>query len=179
MTAMKLQKLLYYAQAWHLARFGTRAFVEDVEAWARGPVVRSIYREHRKNWAVAAMPGGDASLVEGTRHEVFTWVSKVYGEFSAEQLSAMTHAEVPWLVARQGLPEGAPSETPIDDDLMRDFYSRQTLSPAEAVESAAASAALEGLEIGSDWQQAVMDAIDTPGGVDALIAQRLQEHRAE
>ncbi len=45
---MKLQKLVFYAQAWHLARRGTALFAEDVEAWPWGPVVRSLYVETRK-----------------------------------------------------------------------------------------------------------------------------------
>ena len=32
MTNMKLQKLLYYEQAYHLARFGTPLFDDDIEA---------------------------------------------------------------------------------------------------------------------------------------------------
>lgn len=39
----KLQKLLYYAQGWHLAVTDRRLFAEDLEAWAEGPVIRSVW----------------------------------------------------------------------------------------------------------------------------------------
>lgn len=39
MTSMKLQKLVYYCQAWHLAWSDEPLFRESIEAWANGPVV--------------------------------------------------------------------------------------------------------------------------------------------
>ncbi|HSS48337.1 MAG TPA: type II toxin-antitoxin system antitoxin SocA domain-containing protein, partial [Thermoanaerobaculia bacterium] len=47
MTAMKLQKLVYYSQAWSLVWDEEPLFAERVEAWANGPVVPDLYREHK------------------------------------------------------------------------------------------------------------------------------------
>ena len=47
-TNLKLQKLLYYAQAWHLAHFGSPLFSDDIEAWQYGPVIKSIYQKYSK-----------------------------------------------------------------------------------------------------------------------------------
>ena len=48
-TNLKLQKLVYYAQAWSLAlRNGTPMFSEPIEAWASGPVCRPLYRRFKK-----------------------------------------------------------------------------------------------------------------------------------
>ncbi len=43
---MKLQKLIYYCQAWSLVWDEEPLFSEDIEAWANGPVVRSLYEAH-------------------------------------------------------------------------------------------------------------------------------------
>lgn len=43
LTNLKLQKLLYYQQGFHLAVFGIPLFNEDVEAWMYGPVVPDVY----------------------------------------------------------------------------------------------------------------------------------------
>jgi len=43
MTAMKLQKLVYYSQAWHLVWDEEPLFSDPIEAWANGPIVRSLY----------------------------------------------------------------------------------------------------------------------------------------
>lgn len=47
MTAMKLQKLVYYCQAWHQAWSDEPLFRETIEAWANGPVVPALYEAHR------------------------------------------------------------------------------------------------------------------------------------
>jgi uncharacterized phage-associated protein len=46
-TTVKLQKLIYYCQAWHLVRTDSALFDDRIEAWPQGPVVPSIYRKHR------------------------------------------------------------------------------------------------------------------------------------
>lgn len=48
LTNLKLQKLLYYQQGFHLANFGTPLFKEDIEAWMYGPVVPCIYDHFRE-----------------------------------------------------------------------------------------------------------------------------------
>jgi uncharacterized phage-associated protein len=45
-TAMKLQKLCCYAQAWSLAWDNVPLFPEEFEAWANGPVCRELYNKH-------------------------------------------------------------------------------------------------------------------------------------
>jgi uncharacterized phage-associated protein len=47
LTAMKLQKLVYYSQAWSLVWDEKPLFRERVEAWANGPVVRRLFEVHK------------------------------------------------------------------------------------------------------------------------------------
>ncbi|MGW0920666.1 Panacea domain-containing protein [Streptomyces sp. NPDC002755] len=47
MTAMKLQKLVYYCQAWHLVWEGRALFPEAIRAWASGPVCPAVYELHQ------------------------------------------------------------------------------------------------------------------------------------
>ncbi len=42
-SPLKLQKLIYYAQAWHLVHFDKTLFKDKIEAWSHGPVVPAIY----------------------------------------------------------------------------------------------------------------------------------------
>ena len=62
MTAMKLEKLVYYCQCWHLARAGQALFSDPIEAWKQGPVVPALYQKHRGTYTVNHWPHGDASL---------------------------------------------------------------------------------------------------------------------
>lgn len=48
-TPMKLQKLIYLAHGIHLARYGKSLIVENIEAWAYGPVVPKVY-DFFKSW---------------------------------------------------------------------------------------------------------------------------------
>ena len=64
MTAMKLQKLIYYSQAWSLVWDEATLFQEHVQAWAIGPVVPELYAAHKGLYSVAAgqIAGNPATL---------------------------------------------------------------------------------------------------------------------
>ena len=47
MSHLKLQKLLYFVQGYHLAYFGKPLFEDDFEAWVHGPVSRKLFEKHR------------------------------------------------------------------------------------------------------------------------------------
>src|SRR5215469_11387558 len=94
MTAMKLQKLCYYAYGYHLAWEGRKLFPEPFEAWANGPVSRPLYREHRGRLTLG--PGeipGDPGALDSDERESVDLVLRAYGGQSAHQLSLMTHNE--------------------------------------------------------------------------------------
>lgn len=63
-TNLKLQKLLYYSQAWHLAIYDEPLFQDRIEAWVHGPVVPSVFREYRSfRWSpIWPTPDDDALL---------------------------------------------------------------------------------------------------------------------
>lgn len=47
LTVWKLQKLLYYCQAWSLVWNEKPLFKEPIFAWASGPVVREVYEKYK------------------------------------------------------------------------------------------------------------------------------------
>lgn len=105
--AMKLQKLVYYCQAWSLVWEERAIFQDRIEAWVNGPVVPALYQLHRGAFEVSNWPTGNPeALVEDDRSTV-DGVLKFYGSKSSQWLSDLTHMERPWLDARKGL---APSE---------------------------------------------------------------------
>jgi uncharacterized phage-associated protein len=157
MEAKKLQKLVYYAQAWSAAFRGKRLFANDIQAWAQGPVVPYLYSKHRQQWMVDRWPSGDPAHLSPVARDIVCWVIDRYGEFTGAELSEMTHAETPWLVARGDLPDRAWSQAPISVDLMAKYYANQVLSPERAVRHAVGNAALEGLSV--------------PKGFDAVLTQ--------
>ena len=91
LTNLKLQKLLYYQQGYHLAAFGTPLFAEDVEAWMYGPVVPAVY-DVFSAYGSSALPVVDTEVSLSEEEEVlFCQVYDAYREFSAIGLMNRTH----------------------------------------------------------------------------------------
>ena len=125
MSAMKLQKLVYYSQAWQLAFEDQPLFDERIEAWANGPVVRELYDQHRGSFSVSRWPIGDPAALRPDERDTVDLVLRTYGTKTAQWLSDATHAEMPWLQARGPLSGGARSNAPISPESMRVFYARE------------------------------------------------------
>ena len=94
---LKLQKMLYYMQGFHLAFFGTPLFEEEIKAWQYGPVVPSVYEEYKRYESKAIdLPEGPVIELTEDEEAVFDNVYDEYNQFSAVALMKMTHKESPW-----------------------------------------------------------------------------------
>jgi integrase len=122
MSTWKLQKLVYYSQAWHLAWDEEPLFLEPIEAWANGPVVRALYKLHRGRFNVADWPKGTPSQLTNSERVTIDLVLNEYGDLTGRQLSALTHSERPWQEARTGLSPTDRSTRHINLEGMHDFY---------------------------------------------------------
>ncbi len=123
MTTMKLQKLVYYCQAWSLVWDEKPMFPEKIQAWANGPVVRKLYDQHMGAFQVTSLRRGDPDNLTDTQRETIDAVLEEYGNRSAQWLSDLTHMEEPWDVTRKGLREGAASEEEIKHETLYNYYS--------------------------------------------------------
>lgn len=132
LSAMKLQKLVYYSQAWSLVWDDRPLFGERVEAWAHGPVVRELYDRHRGHFEVRDWPWGDAAALDVDGRATVDAVLGFYGGRSAQWLSDLTHRERPWAEARAGMPEGERGSREISLESMMEYYG--TLPPAHGGE---------------------------------------------
>jgi len=122
MSAMKLQKLVYYAQAWSLVWDDAPLFSERIEAWANGPVVYELYNRHRGQFAVARWDGNMDALTP-VQQETVDSVLQFYGDKSPQWLSDLTHMERPWKSARGNLPDGERCDNEITLESMAEYYS--------------------------------------------------------
>ncbi|MEM6190471.1 Panacea domain-containing protein [Shewanella scandinavica] len=125
MSAMKLQKLLYYCQAWSMVWDECELFSADFEAWANGPVLSSIYDIHRGMFKVNAdlFDSADESNLDEDARDTIDQVLKVYGDKTAQWLSNLTHEETPWLNARGEQSPLARSNSVISKGSMHEYYS--------------------------------------------------------
>lgn len=122
MTAMKLQKLVYYSQVWSLVWDEEPLFTDPIQAWANGPVVPALYSVHRGLFKVREWPQGDPTNLTGEQKKTIDEVLKFYGDRSSQWLSDLTHAERPWAEARANVPPGAPSTNEISHAALAEYY---------------------------------------------------------
>lgn len=124
MSAMKLQKLTYYSQAWNLVWDDKPLFPERIQAWANGPVVYELFDVHRNQFSVAPpWPHGAAGNLHEDEKETVDAVLAQYGDLSGRQLSILTHREGPWREARGDLPSTARSNRVIETGALAAYYS--------------------------------------------------------
>jgi uncharacterized phage-associated protein len=123
-SAMKLQKLVYYAQAWSLVWDESPLFNEPIEAWANGPVVPSLYTSHRGKYLVAEADYDNYSVdcLSADQRETINAVLTAYAGKSPQWLSDQTHSELPWRQARSGLADGERGDRVITLDSMAEYY---------------------------------------------------------
>lgn len=120
LTNLKLQKLLYYQQGYHLAAFGTPLFEENIEAWMYGPVVPAVYDVYSK-YSSSTLPDVETSVTLLDEEEIlFNEVYQAYRDFSAVGLMNRTHSETPWITS---LPHDR--GTVIPKDSMQAFFKEQ------------------------------------------------------
>lgn len=125
-THLKLQKLVYYAQAWSLAILERPLFDEDLEAWAHGPVAETVWQKYRDSgWDAIPPPKENLVPVDDDALDILEDVHLIYGDLSAKRLERMTHSELPWREARGNLPPEARSNTKIRKDTMATYYRGQ------------------------------------------------------
>ena len=96
-THLKLQKLIYYSQAWYLALEDKPLFEDGLEAWAHGPVCRAVYDTYKGyGWDALPSPEGDIDILqcESDHLEMFM---VAFGEISAKKHEHLTNCEEPWI----------------------------------------------------------------------------------
>lgn len=130
MDTARLHKLLYYVQAWSLARRDEPAFSGPIKAWVNGPVVPSIYGLTKGRYMIGAsdIPGDSANVV-GDDLEIVESVLDHYGKRSSDFLMALAHFETPWIDARTNATEPSPE---ISRESMRAYFKGRTPMSIEA-----------------------------------------------
>ena len=120
---LKLQKLLYYAQGFHLALFDRPLFLDSIMAWTHGPVAPSAYHFY-KSYGSGPIPVPDD--IDFDRYDIETTelldeVFRVFGQFSAWKLRNMTHAEPPWK-------DAAPTKGEISHESLKRYFKTQLIN---------------------------------------------------
>jgi uncharacterized phage-associated protein len=143
---MKLQKLIYYCQGFHLALCDKPLFHERIEAWKHGPVCPDLYHNLKYLGSLPIMVIADCAFsLTDSEKEIVRLVYDKYGQYSAAKLRKMTHEESPWKDAAQS--------SSISEDAIKDFFVENHIivppedtPPLTEEEKRGLAAALEELE---------------------------------
>lgn len=123
MSAMKLQKLVYYAQAWHTVWTDRPLFQERIEAWANGPVSPVLYEKHRGQFILnSGVFNGQPDQLTPDEVDSICRVIEAYGDKTSQWLSDLTHMESPWKIARNGISSGERGNREISLASMHEYY---------------------------------------------------------
>jgi uncharacterized phage-associated protein len=115
LRGLKLHKLLYYAQAHHLAAVGEPMFGEAVAAWDMGPVVAPLWQAEHDD-----APAPPRRALASGQLNIIDYVVSRYGSLSSVDLMHLTHAEDPWRQANEGRPAGG--SVRIRNEWMREYF---------------------------------------------------------
>ena len=129
-TNLKLQKLVYYAQAWYLAN-NKKPLFDDAEfqAWVHGPVIPDLYEKY-KDFGSAPIKTKDnlktiKKKMDSDKVEFLDEVIKVYMPAGAYELERMTHQEGPWIEARGECEPDQRCDSVITNDAIQKYYAQK------------------------------------------------------
>jgi len=127
---LKLQKILYYAQGWHLGLCEKKLFNDTFQAWVHGPAIPHIYGKYKK-FGYQPIPGAEKPKLNEGVEAFLKEIADVILPIDAYELELATHREPPWIIARKGLPPDAPCKNEISENDMRDYFSAQAKEHGE------------------------------------------------
>lgn len=132
----KLQKLMYYCQAWHLALLGDKLIENDFEAWVHGAVLRPLYFNY-SNFGYNRICMDNSKAIDivqkfnnNTSMTIRDLIQKVFNKYincDADELEEINHSEYPWIKARQGLKPYENSDKIISKELIQEYYALRAL----------------------------------------------------
>lgn len=121
-TNLKLQKLLYYAQGFHLALFNKPLFNDTLVAWQYGSVIPNVYQVYNKKYRYNPISQPDDFNINQYSQEVqelLDDVYELYGQYTAPTLKQFTMEEPPW--------KATDLNQEISLDLMKAYFKTQLL----------------------------------------------------
>ncbi|NGX32563.1 MAG: hypothetical protein K1060chlam4_00611 [Candidatus Anoxychlamydiales bacterium] len=122
----KLQKLVYYSQAWSLVLNNKILFDDKIEAWIHGPVIPILYKKYKKfGFQHLSMNDHNYKPEKKIPKDILNLLNEVwriYGKYDADYLELLTHEEDPWIITRNNIDPKVISSKTIPVDLMKIFY---------------------------------------------------------
>ncbi len=167
--AVKLQKLVYYTQAWHLVAHDAPLFPETIKAYKHGPVVGRLWHRHRGMRTVTAdtFRPEASGILTSDETALIDAVLDAYGSMEPWELVRLTHRETPWVDAW----ESCAYDDRIDPEAMRHYYATISAAPRELIDAPVPRIPHARVSYMSNRDLETLTAdLDTPDDVSALVS---------
>jgi len=127
---LKLQKLLYYIQAWSYGINKKPMFDGEFEAWIHGPVNREIYdRFNSTKYLYSEIDLDDCRnkevVLSPEDAEFVDFILENYLKYSGAELERLSHNEIPWIKTRGDLSVNERCDKIISPELMTEYYGKK------------------------------------------------------
>lgn len=131
MSHLKLQKLLFYCDAYHLAYFDEELVTDKFQAWVHGPVSKKVFDSFKDKsilYADLSFDGDKKTVLQlfskliSEQQELINDVLSVLSQWTSMQLETSTHKETPWIEARKGVGLGDRCCNEISKETTKMFY---------------------------------------------------------
>ncbi len=125
-TLHDILNLVFFAQAWHLANTGRALFQDEIEAWALGPTVPSVFARF-ENMSATSIPQIETQrVIKGQKLEILEGVAGEYDGYKTRKLRELACVDDgPWAQQRMGLAPEAASDRIIAKSEMKKFYGQK------------------------------------------------------
>lgn len=121
---MKLHRLCYYAQAFHLVWQGEALFADEIAALPAGPALPGLYKRHRYSFELLTVwSWGSSDNLTNPELSTLDKIIVSYGREEAGRLAQLAQSEEPWCRARQGLIPCEQGQRLISQQSLLDYYS--------------------------------------------------------
>jgi uncharacterized phage-associated protein len=121
LTPMQLIKLVYLCHGWMLGLYRRPLISDPVEAWAYGPVIRSLYAEVKKfrSSPVSALLDAEETDFDPEEDDIIRQTFEKYGSYTGPELSRLTHIPgSPWSITYKDRERNKV----ISDDIITDYF---------------------------------------------------------
>lgn len=122
-TNLKLQKLVYYAQAWHLTFYDEPLMKgTEFEAWIHGPAIRDLWDKYKTYGYKPIDEQVACPELDGRTAQFLEKIVEAYFDKDAYAMELMTHEEDPWILARRGYADDERCSNTISEESMKTYF---------------------------------------------------------
>lgn len=119
----RLQRFVYYSQAWKLAWHEYPLFLARIEAWGAGPAMPELYKYHKGIYSLDSWEKGDANKISDVNKEVIDIVISDYSHINNHDFGELVRTDPLWRETYLKYPNRRNSATTIDPEQILIAYS--------------------------------------------------------